>query len=81
MIKIKKLLKIICLFSIILIFGGCYDYNELNSLDIIGGIGITYKDDKYKGIADNLFINGIIDEKEYTSFINKKEKNNDDYEK
>ena len=39
------------------------------------------KDDKYKGIADNLFINGIIDEKEYTSFINKKEKNNDDYER
>ena len=27
---------------------GCYNYNELNSLDIISGIGITYKDDKYK---------------------------------
>ena len=39
------------------------------------------KDDKYKEIADNLFINGIMDEKEYTSFINKKEKNNDDYER
>lgn len=47
MIKIKKLLKIICLFSIILIFGGCYDYNELNSLDIISGIGLSYNEEKY----------------------------------
>lgn len=30
-------------------------------------------------MAANLFINGIIDEKEYTSVINKKEKNRDDY--
>ena len=33
------------------------------------------KGDKYKEMADNLFINGIMDEKEYTSVINKKEKN------
>ncbi|MEE3342736.1 MAG: hypothetical protein VZS44_01440 [Bacilli bacterium] len=39
------------------------------------------KDDKYKEMADNLFINGIMDEKEYTSVINKKEKNRDDYER
>ena len=39
------------------------------------------KDEKYKEIADNLFINGIMDEKEYTSVINKKEKNRYDYEK
>ena len=32
------------------------------------------KDDKYKEIAYNLFINGIMDEKEYASVINKKEK-------
>ena len=32
------------------------------------------KDDKYKEMADNLFINGIMDEKEYTSVINKKDK-------
>ena len=32
------------------------------------------KDDKYKEMADNLFINGIMDEKDYTSVINKKEK-------
>ena len=32
MIKIKRLSKVVLLFSIILIFGGCYDYNELNSL-------------------------------------------------
>ena len=39
------------------------------------------KDDKYKEIADNLFINGIMDEKEYTSIINKKERNYDDFER
>ena len=39
------------------------------------------KDDKYKEMADNLFINGIIDEKEYTSVINKKDKNRDDFER
>lgn len=38
------------------------------------------KDDKYKEMTDNLFINGIMDEKEYTSVINKKEKNHDDFE-
>ncbi len=32
-------------------------------------------------MADNLFINGIMDEKEYTSVINKKEKNRDDFER
>ena len=39
------------------------------------------KDDKYKEMADNLFINGIMDEKEYTIVINKKEKNHDDFER
>lgn len=39
------------------------------------------KGDKYKEMADNLFINGIMDEKEYTSVINKKEKNRDDFER
>lgn len=38
------------------------------------------KDDKYKEMADNLFINGIMDEKEYNSVVNKKEKNHDDLE-
>ena len=47
MIKIKRLLKVVFLFSIILIFGGCYDYNELNSLDIISGIGLTFNDNEY----------------------------------
>ena len=32
------------------------------------------KDDKYKEMADNLFINGIMDEKEYTSVIKKTRK-------
>lgn len=32
-------------------------------------------------MADNLFINGIIDKKEYTSVINKKDKNRDDFER
>ena len=44
-----------------------------------------YKDNKYKEMADNLFINGIMDDKEYTSVINKKDKNcdvlKDDYKK
>ena len=48
MIKINRLLKVVFLFSIILIFGGCYDYNELNSLDIISGIGLTFSDNEYK---------------------------------
>ena len=48
MIKIKRLSKVVLLFSIILIFGGCYDYNELNSLDIISGIGLTFSDNEYK---------------------------------
>lgn len=39
------------------------------------------KGDKYKEMADNLFINGIMDEKKYTSVINKKEKNRDDFER
>ncbi|MDD6223594.1 MAG: hypothetical protein PUB18_01160 [bacterium] len=30
------------------------------------------KDDKYKEMADNLFINGIMDENEYTSVSIKK---------
>lgn len=34
-----------------------------------------------KEMADNLFINGIMNEKEYNSVINKKEKNRDDYER
>lgn len=48
MIKIKKLIKALCLFSIVLILGGCYDYHELNSLDIISGIGITFNDNIYE---------------------------------
>ncbi len=32
-------------------------------------------------MADNLFINGIMDEKEYNNVINKKDKNRDDFER
>ena len=32
------------------------------------------KNDKYKEMADNLFINGIMNEKEYINVINKKRK-------
>ena len=32
-------------------------------------------------MADNLFINGIMYENEYTSVINKKEKNKEDFER
>ena len=31
-------------------------------------------------MTDNLFINGIMNEKEYNSVVNKKEKNHDDLE-
>lgn len=39
------------------------------------------KDDKYKEMADNLFINGIMDEKEYNGVINNREKSRDDFER
>ena len=48
--------------------------------DKIHGI-FGVKNEKYKEMADNLFINGIMNEKEYTSVINKKEKNRDDFER
>ncbi len=32
-------------------------------------------------MANNLFINGIMDEKEYTGVINKNKKNRDDFER
>ena len=38
-------------------------------------------DDKYKEIADNLFINGIMDEKKYTNVIEKKGKEKNNYER
>ncbi len=40
----KKLLFILILPFIL---GGCYDYNELNDLALISGIGIDYEDDMY----------------------------------
>ena len=48
--------------------------------DKIHGIFVD-KDDKYKEMADNLFINGIMDEKEYNSVINNREKNREDFER
>jgi len=47
--------------------------------DKIHGL-LCNKDNKHKKMDDNLFINGVMDEKEYTSVINKKEKNRDDFE-
>src|SRR5574344_2681987 len=44
MIDMKKIL----LFLIIIIFtSGCYDYQEINNMAIIVGIGLDYKDDQY----------------------------------
>ncbi len=34
----------------------------------------------YKNMADNLYINNVINEKEYSSITNKKTKNRDDFE-
>ena len=42
--KIKKIL-IILLLS--LFITGCYDYNEVNNLNIVTGIGIDYQDNEY----------------------------------
>ena len=39
------------------------------------------KDDKYKEMVNNLFINGIMAEKEYNSVINNRERNHDDFER
>lgn len=39
--------KLIFLLIIPLILGGCYDYNQLDDLAIIEGIGIDYEDDKF----------------------------------
>ncbi len=40
--------KIVILISFILLLSGCYDYNELNDLAIIAGVGIDYEDEMYK---------------------------------
>ncbi len=39
--------KIIFLILLVLTLGGCYDYNELNDLAIVVGMGIDYQDQKY----------------------------------
>lgn len=39
--------KLIVLIISIFLLSGCYDYQELNDVSIINGIGIDYKDDKY----------------------------------
>lgn len=39
--------KIILLVVSIFLLSGCYDYQELNDVSIINGIGVDYKDDKY----------------------------------
>ena len=39
--------KILILIIMIFLLSGCYDYNELNDIAIVSGVGIDYKDDKY----------------------------------
>lgn len=39
--------KIILFFICLIFFTGCYDYQELNDMNIVSGIGIDYKDDEY----------------------------------
>ncbi|MCM1052976.1 MAG: Ger(x)C family spore germination protein [Ruminococcus sp.] len=39
--------RILILLIIPLILSGCYDYNELNDLAIISGVGIDYEDDNF----------------------------------
>ncbi len=40
--------KLLILLIIPFILSGCYDYNELNELAIISGVGIDYEDDEFK---------------------------------
>lgn len=40
--------KIIVIFVTILFISGCYDYHELNDIDVVNGIAIDYVDDKYE---------------------------------
>ncbi len=39
--------KILILISFIFLLSGCWDYNELNDLAIIAGVGIDFEDDMY----------------------------------
>jgi len=39
--------KIIILIMSLFLLNGCYDYNELNDIAIISGVGIDYKNDNY----------------------------------
>ena len=54
--------------------------NSINTL-IRKYLSGDISDDEYKEMADNLFISGIMSEKEYTSVIYKKEKNRNDFER
>lgn len=40
--------KLIFLLFIPLLLGGCFDYNELNDLAIVSGVGIDYEDNMYQ---------------------------------
>lgn len=40
--------KLLFLLVIPFLLSGCFDYNELNDLAIITGVGIDYKEDKYR---------------------------------
>ncbi len=42
-----KVIKVITIIIISLLVTSCYDYREVNSIDIITGIGIDYQDDEY----------------------------------
>lgn len=44
----KKILLLIILIIVFLCTTGCYDYYELNDLDIVNGIFIDYQDNKYQ---------------------------------
>ena len=42
-----KVIKFITIIICSLLVTACYDYREVNSIDIITGIGINYQDDEY----------------------------------
>ena len=48
MINIKRFFKLFLLSSILLLTSGCFDYSELNNMDIIVGMGITQEDNQYE---------------------------------
>ncbi len=65
--------KILLLIACILMLGGCYDYHELNDLEIVSSMIIDYKDDKY--VVNVEFLDTSKDAKRGSHFLSGEGKN------